>query len=170
MKREIPGFDAYEITDAGEVFRNRDGMRLSPTRTTSGYLRFNLYADRKRHSITAHSLVLLTFGGPRPPGMHIAHLNGDRTDNRLANLVYATPHANEAMKRSHGTSPQGERHGSAKLTEEVVAMVRALPRDRRGRIVGMFTIAKRIGVDPVTLRRAITGKSWGHITERKESA
>ena len=41
-----------------------------------------------------HSLVLLTFVGPRPDGMGIDHLNEDKLDNHLENLEYVTNQEN----------------------------------------------------------------------------
>lgn len=37
-----------------------------------------------------HTLVMLTFIGPRPKGLDIRHLDGDPKNNRLANLAYGT--------------------------------------------------------------------------------
>ena len=48
-------------------------------------------------------LVVLAFLGPPPfPGAHAAHFDGDKLNNRLSNLRWASPAENEADKRRHG--------------------------------------------------------------------
>ena len=53
--------------------------------------------------IMMHTLVMLTFVGPRPEGMDIDHLNADKHDNRLSNLQYVTRTENLARRSvDHG--------------------------------------------------------------------
>lgn len=53
-----------------------------------------------------HRLVLEAFVGPCPGGCVGCHGNGDTTDNRLVNLRWDTPGANNRDKREHGTDHQ----------------------------------------------------------------
>lgn len=51
-----------------------------------------------------HVMVCEVFHGPRPTPQHqVAHINGDRLDNRAANLRWATPSENIADQVRHGT-------------------------------------------------------------------
>jgi hypothetical protein len=51
-----------------------------------------------------HLLVADAFHGPRPAGLHVDHVNGDKADNRPENLEYVTPAENvrraAAMRRA----------------------------------------------------------------------
>lgn len=69
----------------------------------SGRLRVNLSRNNvgKHHQV--HVLVLEAFVGQRPAGMVCCHNNGNHTDNRLENLRWDTPSANEYDKQRHGT-------------------------------------------------------------------
>ncbi|QOV97160.1 HNH endonuclease [Rhodococcus pyridinivorans] len=53
-----------------------------------------------------HRLVLEAFTGPCPDGMVGCHNDGDTTNNRLDNLRWDTPGANNRDKRTHGTDHQ----------------------------------------------------------------
>ena len=64
----------------------------------NGYLRVHLIRAGKTRSVFVHALVLLAFVGPRPLGYDIDHVNGVRSDNRLANLEYVT--TSENVRRS----------------------------------------------------------------------
>jgi hypothetical protein len=57
-----------------------------------------------------HHLVLEAFVGPRPAGDQAAHGDGDRLNNVLGNLRWATPKENNGDKRSHGTAMLGTRN------------------------------------------------------------
>lgn len=121
--RVIPGYSDYEVSDLGRVrsYRDRWGrlevpkMRAlkkwsSPASLTT-YRRVRIVSDegvwRYRQ---VHLLVLEAFVGPRPDGMVTRHLNGDGSDNRLANLRYGTPKENGADRIKHG------RHAGARKT------------------------------------------------------
>jgi hypothetical protein len=63
-----------------------------------------------------HHLVLEAFVGPRPAGHEAAHGDGDKTNNALANLRWATPKENAADRYRHGTVLFGTRHPLGRKT------------------------------------------------------
>lgn len=104
--RPAPGYEGrYEVSDQGEVRSLVSGRPLTPYRDRGGYLRVGPRSDRqKKRSIPVHRLVLEAFIGPRPAGLVVRHLNGDRNDNSLPNLTYGTPAENAQDSLRHGTN------------------------------------------------------------------
>lgn len=109
----IPGYPAYEVSDIGRV---RSYVRPGGPRIIGGGLNFAGYVsacltrDRVGRHFGVHQLVMLAFVGPRPDGMEVRHLNGDRTDPRLENLAYGTQQQNMDDRERH----RAERDGGIK--------------------------------------------------------
>ena len=168
----VPGYEGlYEISSVGRV-RRSSKSRMAPAghvlrqrKTWDGYLKVSLSKHWRYWHTKAHRLVALAFLGPPPfPGAHVAHFDGDRTNNRLSNLRWATPAQNEADKRRHGSArgaPNGERHPGARLTASMVAAM------RREAIAGqsVAAVAGRFGVPKLTAYDAIVGKTWCCVAE-----
>jgi hypothetical protein len=121
--RDIPGYPGYQVSNLGRVrsldrviqAQRRNGIKnvtlkgrlLKPRPLPNGYLRASLGAGSDEY---IHRLVLLAFVGECPPGMECAHDDGNRANNRLANLAWKTPTANNADKRRHGTVMIGDKN------------------------------------------------------------
>jgi hypothetical protein len=117
--RKVPGWDDYEVSDQGQIRRlerqvRQTGLngyytRTFPTRTHRatpdgrGYLTVHLRHAGRSKVVWVHRLVLSTFGGEAPKGTECCHINGDRTDNRLVNLKWATRSENIHDSVRHGT-------------------------------------------------------------------
>jgi NUMOD4 motif./HNH endonuclease. len=134
--RAIPGFPGYEASNDGHVrtLRPYGGVLrvLSEWPNPQGYLTVQLGPRGKRTRVTVHRMVMLAFVGPRPPGKEIAHWDGDKTNNALTNLRYATPKENAQDTLRLGA------HGHARLTHckrghEFSGDNLLLRRDRPGR-------------------------------------
>lgn len=98
--RDIPGVPNYQASNTGlirsvdTVVIRRNGVPhtvrgkvLSDKPTTHGYVVVNI----RRVSTKVHRLVCLVFLGPPSPGqIDVNHKDGDRGNNRLENLEWAT--------------------------------------------------------------------------------
>jgi hypothetical protein len=167
----IPGFEGlYEVSSCGRVRRSASRMApasylLKPRRTWDGYVHYGLSKRRRYRHIKVHRLVALAFLGPPPfPGAHVAHFDGDKTNNHLPNLRWATPAENEADKRRHGRcrgARPGERHHRAKLTAAQVAELRRLAATGRQ----FAALAPQFGVARLTAYDAIYGITWKTVSE-----
>lgn len=124
--RTHPRFTDYEVSDFGRVRRrtavkgSRPGRMKSPTLSTTGYLIVNIEGKPRK----IHTLVLEAFVGPRPGRQDGCHLDGDRTNNVLPNLRWASRSENMRHARLHGTDSRCERHPMAKLTMAQVQEIR----------------------------------------------
>ena len=110
--KAIPCFSKYEASDLGRVRSVRTGNVLATRVSNSGYLLVKLYDDDARQQTrTVHSLVLLTFAGPRPDGMETLHGLGGPLDNRWPeNLRYGTKKENAADQAAAGTARRPATH------------------------------------------------------------
>lgn len=108
----IPGYEGYEVSDLGRlrsldriIWTTRGPRRLNGRvlRLWPGkYLGAVITIAGEGHTLTAHRSVAAAFLGPCPEGMEVCHNNGDRHDNRVANLRYDTSSANHRDTVRHG--------------------------------------------------------------------
>ena len=171
--KAVPGFEGhYEVSDAGGVRRFLRGRRaiakygphrvLSPKALPSGYRQVVLSKNNVQTYRYVHRLVLEAFVGPCPEGMLSCHGNGDKSDNRLANLRWDTQAANLGDARRHGTLLVGEANTSAKLTVECVRAI--LASSEQGAV-----LALRYGVSRSRITRIRNRQSWCHVHGNPEA-
>lgn len=187
--RPVPGFPDYAVSSEGRVkrvrpdYRGRFGNILKQRHDRYAYL--TLYRDRRPSVLLVHRLVCAAFYGPPPTPTHeVAHRDGKPSNNRAANLRWATHAENEADKREHGTSlagrpsqvpvehrargvrhgrntkpersARGERNGLSKLTAEKVTAIRLDRRPRR-------EVAAAFGITVTMVGYIQRGISWAHV-------
>lgn len=114
--RPVPGWEQfYEVSDDGQV-RSFDYVKVggkgsrqlipagpvSTWVTPNGYTAVSLYRRGRRRVASVHALVCEAFIGPRPDGHEVRHLDGDPSNNVLANLTYGTPRENALDTIRHG--------------------------------------------------------------------
>jgi hypothetical protein len=169
--RAVPGYEGlYEVSSHGRVRRSSKsrmapaGFVLKQRKTWDGYLRCGLCKRQRYWHVKTHRVVALAFLGPPPfPKAHVAHFDGDKTNNHLSNLRWATAAENEADKRRHGrvhAAQPGEKHHMAKLTTE---QVKAMRKEAVARPVA--EIARMFGVAKLTAYDAIFGTTWLTVTD-----
>ncbi len=168
----VPGYEGlYDVSSYGRVRRSSKsrmapaGHLLKPRITWDGYLKYGLSKHCRYWHVKAHRLVALAFLEPPPfPGAHVAHFDGNKRNNHVSNLRWATPKENEDDKRRHGRvrgAPPGESHPQAKLTEDLVKEMRHLAASG----LRFKEIAGRLGVAPLTAYDAIFGITWKTVKE-----
>lgn len=153
MWKEYPSDPRYEVSTAGQV-RMKQRQPRKPSRTPTGYHVIVFSVPGKKHiGRYVHRMVMETFVGPCPEGSEVSHLNGDNSDNRLANLRYESRKENHARKVEHQTDYNGARNPAAKLTDQQVREIRASKAPETA-------LAKIYGVTRATIGRARRGDSW----------
>ena len=175
--RAVVGFDdAYEVSDHGRVRslprvirqlsrwgtpmdRRVGGFLLQPALVGSGgYLAVSLSTAGTQYLTRVGRIVLLAFVGEPPTADHqCAHGNGDRHDNRLGNLRWATPLENSGDRVLHGTHPAGAQNPAAKLDAATVYQIRETYRSGG---VRQADLAALYSVGQAQIGRIVTGKSW----------
>ena len=122
--RTVAGFEGYyevsslgrvrsidrEVEDGRRRLRRLKGRVLNPGLQTSGYRQVHLMRDGVDTPSLVHRLVLIAFSGPPPEGAVACHGNGDRGDNRAANLRWGTMQENTADAVEHGTHNGARTH------------------------------------------------------------
>lgn len=100
-------------------------------------------------------------GAPPTPQHEAAHSCGKGHEGCInpRHIRWATHIDNEADKLIHGTLPQGQRHGKAKLTEQVVIEVRR----RAATGLSLAALAREYGVSRQAIADVIRRRSWGWL-------
>ena len=170
--REVPGYEGvYSVSSMGRfrcearVLNDSSGRKrrakaqmMLGWESPDGYLRVSLWRDNRRKTLTIHCIVALAFLGPRPEGLQVRHLDGDKKNNALKNLAYGTTADQVADRKRHGTFLFGERANGAKLDEAAVQWIRDNHHE-----IGRTAMARLLGVSIGTVSDVVRGKSWRHV-------
>lgn len=144
--KDIEGFEGlYQVSSEGNVrsvdrevvYNNgsvhiHKGKVLKPWMNRWGYLRVNLYKERKYKHLSVHRLVYAAFCGEIPDGYDVNHLNEVKTDNRLKNLNLMT------SKQNANFGTRNERIGKS-LSKPVIAL------DDSGNVIFKFSSTAEAG-------------------------
>ena len=156
--RAVPGFwGLYEVSDAGDVRSLRSHKilvaRVDPKR---GYPKVMLGV---KHTFWLHTLVAMTFLGPRPVGMQTNHKDGNKLNAAASNLEYVTGTSNMKHASANGLMATGARHG-ARRRGRIRAYDVPLIRDRLASGATVSAIAREYGVTPPAIRAIKHGRTW----------
>ena len=165
--RPISGEPGYEVSNNGEVrswkpLRNKapvpEKARILKKRVNRyGYFTVVLLQSGRRKTYTVSALVCSAWGGNRPDGCVVRHLNGVRSDDRAVNLAWATPKENSRDSKLHGTYIHGESVNTAKLTNEKVMEIFNM----NGTCA---EIAEKFGVTFGTVSHIKNRRTWKHVS------
>lgn len=112
----IEDYPNYEVSNLGTVRNIKTGCVLRPI--VDDYLRVDLCKDGKHKSKRIHRLVAEAFI-PNPENKRtVNHISGDKTDNRVENLEWATH--SENMKHAFRT---GLNHHGGGLPKQKVRCI-----------------------------------------------
>jgi hypothetical protein len=170
--KPIIGYEElYEASSKGNirslVFPIPGGIRiretprlLKPKTKFNGYLEVGLNRNKTKTMHYVHRIVLEAFSGACPDGMECGHINGDKTNNSIANLCWLLPIANMRMAVDQGFMKKGENNCNAKLTE---AMVLKIKTEYVPRKVTCKSLAEKYGVCPSAIQSIVRGRNWKHV-------
>lgn len=134
--------------------------RMKPKAAKSGYYKVTIRFNGRRRPVGVHQLVCMAFHGPKPPGMQVRHLDGDKSNNLPDNVIWGTCLENHGDQIRHGTKPRGTRQHSAKMTPSKVMEARRLHYEDG---IGNNPLARRFGVTRRTIQKILRGITWRHL-------
>lgn len=111
--------------------------------------------DSGQTSRNIHSVVAEAFIGPRPTGMVVRHVDGNRYNNAASNLAYGTPNENVYDSVKHKTY-KGSKNGRAVLDERHVALIRML----LDKGLSSSELSRRLEVSVGTIHAIKTRRNW----------
>ena len=158
----------YCVSDEGRIASRKFGKWriMKPWVATNGYLLVEIHAGESRTAARVHRMVAERFIGPAPtPAHEINHKDGDKTNNRAANLEWVTRsqnqiHAHHVLGCAVPTTQRGASQWMAKLTDEKIREIR---KRREG---GEFLkdIAADYGVSMGHVGLICQRKTWAHVS------
>lgn len=103
MWKKIEQCKCYSINENGEVRNDRNGrIKKATVCKCNGYKYVDLWENNKSHKITVHRLLAEAFI-PNPENKKtVDHKDGDRTNNSLDNLRWATYSENNSRFNTKG--------------------------------------------------------------------
>lgn len=169
MWKDIIGFEGkYQVSDNGEVKSlerhiengSDGGMTLQErilkqTRMPNGYMQVALMNAGVKSVRYVHRLVAEAFLENTSNLPTVNHINGDKSDNRVCNLEYASYGTNNQHAYDTGLHGRGERHYGAKLRLPDVKMIR-----EKGKYASYEAIGNEYGVSKATVRDVLLHRTW----------
>lgn len=163
--RDIVGGN-YSVTRCGRVRSNDhldrfrrivNGRELTRDMSTTGYKRVAVRHNGQTKQYVQW-LVAEAFIGPRPPGLHINHIDGNKLNNHASNLEYVTHAENMRHAKRMGLTPTVT--VNAKLNPNLVRQIRESLKTAPNTVV----VARRFGVSRTAISNIAAGKSWKHVS------
>jgi len=173
--KEIPGYEGlYIISNYGRCKRiapRRNGrplpdkiLKQSKAGWQGKYLSYNLSDEFGKVKVAyVHRAVIMTFLGPPPTYTHqVNHIDGDKHNNHIDNLEWATPTENQQHRYTVlGQSQTGEDNPANKYSEKLVRRVLDMYSEKK---YTQRYIAEVTGIDYRYVNSIVLGRAWSHLS------
>ena len=93
--RDIKGYEGlYQVSNLGRVKGLLTNKIKVLEKSKNGYIRVSLYKHNKQKHMLLHRLVLIAFKGENKDKRYVDHIDGNPSNNSLANLKWCTMQEN----------------------------------------------------------------------------
>lgn len=159
----IKGYEKlYSVSNLGRVKATKKQTNRATRKNrirkeckdTKGYYYYGLVKNEKVKNFTSHTLVMLTFIGPRPKNKEINHKDGNKQNNKKSNLEYVSRSYNQRHAYLNGLQTQGG------VTKEMVIKIRKL--FNKGYTVGQ--LAKKFKKGNSTISYITRNITWKNVS------
>ncbi len=155
-----PGFPGYSISSYGRVmsYRRLQPREVRPQPDKDGYAIMFLSQDSGGKRVAKlHRSVATAFLGAPPEGKTVVnHRDGQKANNAVENLEWASIAENNLHARRVLGVHRGEKNPTAKLTATRVAEIRA----RYGTGISMKNLGREFGVCAQTICNILHNRIW----------
>ena len=167
MEKEIKGYKGlYTVKPNGDIIsyvRVSSGKKLKPQKHTHGYRYVTLVKGGEKKNHLIHRLVGEAFI-PNPENKRtINHKDGDKTNNHVDNLEWATYSENNQHGIDSGligrADLKGSKNSQSKLTENDVRKIHDMLKDglSYGEIADMYNVTNEL------IGMINRGQAWTHV-------
>ena len=104
---KIEGFENYSVSDHGNVRNDKTGKVLKTCPNNRGYGHVQLWNEKKRHTRKVHILVASAFLDNDEAKKMIDHIDGDKMNNDVFNLRWATRFENGQNRKLNKNNTTG---------------------------------------------------------------
>lgn len=176
--KDIVGYEGkYRVSSLGKILslareiktrwpntkraRVCDERILTPGVDGGGYLHVVLHKDSKKSTRKIHNLVTSAFFGPKLTNHQVHHIDGNKRNNSVSNLVYVRSDIHNSFE--HKGKFSGEKNCKAKLTEsQALEVIELLNQGCSRRL-----ISEKYGIHTDTVCNIATRKTWRHLHDGK---
>lgn len=170
--KPVVGYEGlYEVSNLGNIKILSSGMIKVNTLEKVGYWVVKLQKQRISKTHRVHRLLAEAFMDNPENKRTVNHIDGNKSNNTLSNLEWAThsensKHAFETglSKPPVGISQQvkGEDHFKSKLTEQDVIYIRKNCKENGGEMSNA-ALARKFDVTRNAIGKIVKRVNWGHV-------
>lgn len=145
-----------------------DGIYFYKERTGIGYYLGNVPTPNGRKPMRAHQYVWIKHNGEIPKGYHIHHLDGDVSNNDIANLVLMSPSAHSSHHASEHSEESRERMNT--IVHQAAVDWHKSEQGSEWHKQHYENVARNIWNEKVTLKCNICGKEYQTTHAKMQSS